>query len=172
MRLRRLLGALAVLGAVSAGGTATADATDNTHTTQAVTWTLDAAKCTQMPPGMKIDGTGTLHLTAGVKTDKDGRTTLTEVGVATGTADDGHGNTFTWVYRNRNRAKNSASAPEIYVGTMSDSFALTGTTLRFDNGFEAGLTRNFAFSEMKLTPTKVWGDPFDFDKTEGRCDPL
>jgi hypothetical protein len=67
---------------------------------------------------------------------------------------------------------NSAAAPGVFNGTMTDSFSLAGQgPARLHNGFQASLSTDLA-TFFTFSNAHARGDPIDFDTLAAHCDPL
>ena len=132
---------------------------------------LSNATCQYVPAGTTISWSGPESSTSILRTDADGVTTISSVSHASGTATDNHGNTYAFDYSNAFRVSNSAAAPDMFTGTMTDHFSLAGPALHLNNGFIATLTTNFT-DVFVFDPINSRGDPIDFATGSAHCDPL
>jgi hypothetical protein len=169
----RLVTLVLVAAAVALGGTS-ALAADGGATIDEfpVSFTMSSATCSNLPAGTTIVGTGTMKSITTTRTDKDGITTIHNASHAHGTATDQAGNTYIFNYENNLRVSNSAAAPGVFSGRMTDSFALAGQgPAKLQNGFQAIFTTDFA-TFASFDPLNARGDPLDFATGAARCDPL
>jgi hypothetical protein len=136
------------------------------------TWEVRAETCDQLPDGAVITGEGHRFTSTEKMEDDDGSAVVTVTGVAFGTATDQEGNEYTWLYENVEKVTSSADDPGLYHGIMTDRFELIGGPLDYENGFEAVVTDDLQGTVFMALPLEVDGDPFDFDASTGRCDPI
>jgi hypothetical protein len=143
--------------------------------TEPITWTMDAAACSNLPAGTTIEATGvrTLRLKS---VERNGVTKETVIDHAEGTATAG-GVTYNWTYDNKTTASNSAVAPSLFHGEMTDAFRLSGPgPISLRNGFAAAIfdDRQNPPNEKSfgIFPKSAFGDPFNFPFGPGRCDPI
>jgi hypothetical protein len=152
--------------------TAPAGAAEPEVVSRVVDWVISSEACDQMPPGTTVTGQGTLQDTTTTRVDGKGYTHVVVESAAAGTAEDGDGNTYGWIYLNTVRAVNSLEQPQVFKGIMTDAFHLLGEPLHYSNGFVALLRDDRASGEVSLVPFWVSGDPIAFDPIAARCDPL
>ncbi len=138
---------------------------------EAVTWTIDADSCSNVPEGTVIKGTGVLTVRQ-KETTRDGAIRRKSVARAEGTATDQAGNTYRWSYENTLVQRNSAATPHLFAGEMSDAFRLRGGPVTLRNGFEATAVDDLAAGTFGIYPSSAYGDPFNFPSGPNRCDPL
>jgi len=101
-----------------------------------------------------------------------GITTTFNVSRAVGTATDGDGNEYRFVYRNTVRVSGTGAS---FTGLMRDSFRLHGGPENLSNGFTALVTSTGPTADNVTGFTEVlsqYGDPFDFTNFVALCDPL
>jgi hypothetical protein len=174
-RIRPRWVALAAFGAMTVIVTTSAAATpvgEREVVVDQVTWTVKSETCSQLPDGVTIEGTGTRHTDVITRTRRDGTKAITADQVAIGTAKGSDGHDYQWKYLNTAKTSNSAADPDSYVGVMTDSFELTGGPAAYVNGFEADVVDNPTAGTFTADPIDVVGDPFDFENSSGRCDPI
>jgi hypothetical protein len=162
-------GSLTVLFTASAGAKPTGE---REVVVDQVTWTVSAETCSQIPDGTTIEGTGTRHTDSITRTRRNGTIVVTIEQIAIGTATGSDGHEYQWKYLNTEKVANSTDAPDRYEGTMTDLFELTGGPLAYANGFEAEVVDDLQGTLFEADPVDVDGDPFDFEQSSGRCDPI
>jgi hypothetical protein len=160
--------ALALGGEVAAAG-ATID-------TFPVSFTVTSGQCQYLPAGTTLTGSGTEKSITTVRTDANGITTIENSTHAKGTATDNQGNTYVFNYSNSFRISNSAARPNIFSGTMTDSFTVAGNgPAQLHNGFVATLTTDpSTFATVTWHVQSSRGDPISFatGPVVPHCDPL
>jgi hypothetical protein len=136
-----------------------------------VNFTIPAGQCTQLPPDVEITGTGHRVQAISTKVKSNGTELLMSNDFVTGTAEDGDGGTYTFIYSNQARYTD----PEAEGGTvgvnMTDSFILDHTN--GDNDYAAGFQWKWTYSppDPEWPPVDDWqqnltiGDPLT-------CDPI
>jgi hypothetical protein len=142
-----------------------------TVNTASVSWTITDERCSKVPDGTVINGSGMLVDKITVRTGRDGTLTNIVDSHADGTAVDQNGNEYKWRYDNSSKVTNSASEPADFRGVMVDTFRLHGDgPIRLRNGFVADF--HFSPTGFEILPRSSYGDPFDFPSGGGNCDPL
>lgn len=129
-----------------------------------LSFTMTSERCNQIPEGSEIDGEGSGRWIYTTRTDKDGAEHYREAAFYSGSAIDQNGNTYKWKYSSYYVAV-TTSAGDV-SGYIVDTFVLIGNPLGYVTRFRAEIAPTGGFD-----PVWVHGDPFDFDKSEGRCDP-
>lgn len=138
-----------------------------------VSWTLTDAQCSFVPPGTKIDGTGSLVVVFTESTNRRGETTWDFDARAHGSATDQDGNVYEWRYHNILRETNTVAEPDVFTGPTTDAFRLKGDgPIRLRNGFRAVVTDDYGAGTVVFNNLTSFGDPFDFVNIRNRCDPL
>ena len=149
------LGASAVLVALFAlaFGLTTAFASNGpTVTSGPVGWTIGAGVCADYSAINDMVGVGRIKSITTQKTNNDGTITITNTTHASGTASDGTGS-YHWNYTNHYSITNSVATPLVYVGKMTDAFALTGNgPSQSHSGFFADYSENHGDNSYTLTP--------------------
>jgi hypothetical protein len=173
---------LAVLGAMAAVlalgvTTAFAHGDDGRNTSTApISWSIPAGQCSVFPADATVSGAGTITRFFEEKMHRDGTITRIYRDRAEGTATDGDGNTYRFTYDNSTRVRNSAGNPDLFVGTMVDSFELKGRgPLRTRSGFIADYTESADLAHFSIIARRSYGDPIAFgDETQfaSHCDPI
>jgi hypothetical protein len=158
--IKRFLAGFTAVSALVAMSGSVVDAAGPDRGEYDTTWTVTSERCTQIPAGTVLTGSGEGHFTNNVRTNGAGVTIVRGVAHAQGTATDQDGNSYTWVYTN-------GVVGEIVDGVLSarmvDSFVVTGSgPAAYVTGFSADIVEEFG----------VLGDPFDFVNDSGRCDPI
>jgi hypothetical protein len=160
-----------VLARMVLPGTARAKRTKRTIETSPASFEIKSENCSQLAPGTTINGTGTLTSITWT-TRRRGHRTVTNTSVAPGTATDQAGNEYTFLYSNQFRVTNTRARPKVYSGTMVDVFELQGTG---PATLSIGLLAKYKtdLGELqRIRPIDAFGDPYDFEANEARCDPL
>jgi len=173
---RLVISAIAIL-ALTLGGTSAVAAAGGGATidTFAVSFTITAAQCGNLPAGTTLEGSGTAMSITTSRTDASGVTTIVNSTHAQGTATDNDDNVYVFTYSNSFRASNTVANPETFSGSMTDSFSLAGNgPARLHNGFVAGLTTSDNFATITWDVTTSRGDPISFASgpVVSHCDPL
>jgi hypothetical protein len=132
---------------------------------------LNSETCQYLSEGTSITWTGPLTSITRTRTDAGGITTVSNMSQASGVATDQDGNPYAFNYSNSFRVSNTIADQGTFTGTMTDSFSLAGQgPARLHNGFNAGLTTDFATFVFDSVHSR--GDPIDFDTVAAHCDPL
>jgi hypothetical protein len=176
---RFVLTAVAVLALALVGPSAVALADDDEDdggavATRTVTFTMTSAACKNLPANTTINGTGTEKSVTTITTSR-GVTTIRNSTNTRGTATDGNGHTYRFIYSNRFRISNSASNPGSFSGWMVDAFSLSGNgPARLHSGFVTRLTTDPDFTFVTWDPVFSFGDPISFapGAIVQHCDPL
>jgi hypothetical protein len=134
-------------------------------------WTVVAEKCSQVPAGTVIKGIGKGVSNQRTVYHEDGSETFIANDVISGTATDQNGKSYTWSYKNSNRASNTSDDLGLFVGKMNDYFELTGGPLAYVTSFKATTAFDPARKIDILSPARIVGDPVQFAPFENRCDP-
>lgn len=136
---------------------------------EAVTWTMAATQCAQLPAGITVNATGTKTVTYKLSV-KRGKRVEAYMETATGTATDSAGATYTWDYA-FSSITSGKKAP--FKGVAIDHFELIAQngTVAVHAFFIADATSGPG-DEGTLTPTYTVGDPLDFTTFAPHCDPL
>ncbi len=138
---------------------------------EAVTWTMKAGQCSQLPADLSVDGKGTKTTTLATSVDSKGKHLVVYSEAATGTATDSAGATYTWDY---SFTQIGAYKKFPYVATATDSFDLIAQdgTVKVHAFFIAKAKVKNEEGEGTLTPVYVAGDPLSFETFEAHCDAL
>ena len=175
---KRLILAGVAVAALSLGvTTAVADGGGGgTTTTSPISWSIPAGQCSQFPADAVVSGDGTITRFFEARMNHDGTITRIYRDHAEGMATDGDGNTYRFSYDNSTRARNSVGNPDLFVGTITDSFTLKGRgPLRSKHGFSGDYTESADLAHFSIIARRVIGDPIAFgDETQfaPHCDPI
>lgn len=136
------------------------------------TWAI----CPNLPAGAKVTGSGTETSVTTVATDAANVTTIENATYAHGTATDRAGKTYRFFYANQYRIANTAAAPDVFSGLMTDAFSLAGNgPANLRNGFVADFTTTMDLSTVSRWSVQLaYGDPIAFipGPFVAVCDPL
>jgi hypothetical protein len=156
--------------------TSEAAAAGATIDTFPVSFTVTSAQCQYLPAGTTLSGSGTEKSITTVRTDASGITTIENSTHAHGIVTDNHGNTYVFNYSNSFRVSNSTARPNIFSGTMTDTFSVAGSgPAQLHNGFVAVLTTDpSTFATVMWDVQSSRGDPISFatGPVVPHCDPL
>jgi hypothetical protein len=177
-QLKRLVISAITVLAVALGATPVA-AVDGGATieTSSVSFTITSAKCSNLPAGTTITGSGTQKSITTMRTDASGITTIGNSTHAHGTATDNRGNTYVFNYSNSFRVSNTTAHPGTFSGMMTDVFSLAGNgPAQLHNGFVAGITSSDGFNSASWDVKSSRGDPISFAtgpiEAAHHCDPI
>jgi hypothetical protein len=170
-RLAIAAGAVLAL-ALNAGSAIAADGGANVEYLSVSFAPLNSDTCQFLPAGTSITWSGIEKSITRTRTNAAGVTTVSNTSHAHGFATDQDGNRYAFNYSNEFRVSNSAAAPGVFNGTMTDSFSLAGQgPARLHNGFQASLSTDLA-TFFTFSNAHARGDPIDFDTLAAHCDPL
>jgi hypothetical protein len=158
-----------VLVSATLVGSAVGHPGDGDGAGEAVTWTLSATQCAQLPAGITVNGTGTKTVTF-KSLVKKGKRLDAYMETATGTATDSAGATYTWNYA-FSSITSGKKAP--FKGVAIDHFQLIAQNgpVAVHAFFIANVSID-ANDVPTLTPTLSVGDPLDFASGAPHCDAL
>jgi hypothetical protein len=158
--------------AVNVGSATAADGAAQVENLSVVFAPLNSDTCQYLPEGTSITWSGLEKSITRTRTDAAGITTISNASHAHGFATDQDGNRYAFNYANEFRVSNSTANPDVFSGTMTDSFSLAGQgPARLHNGFNATFTTDFD-TFFAFDPNSSRGDPIDFGTGAAHCDPL
>ena len=138
-----------------------------------VSFTLSSARCSNLPSGTTLTGSGTARSISTERTNPSGVTTIMNTTHAHGTATDQDGNVYVFDYSNEFRVSNTTTDPNLFSGLMTDHFSNSGSgPAKLNNGFVANITVSADFSTFVVMPISSFGDPLSFPDGAAHCDPL
>jgi hypothetical protein len=135
-----------------------------------VSYTVTAARCNYLDPGISATGSGEMVSITKERTNRAGVVQWQNSSSARGTATDNQGNSYRFKYDNDVRETSTDGVH--FTGIMKDAFSQNGRgPARLHNGFVAFIEETH-FTSFAATPLSSFGDPFDFVNLSNRCDPL
>ena len=173
-RFLTLLALFVVLSALMVVASSASAAPNAPFTTEivrgTVNWTIPADQCAELPAGLALSGTGKRFQALSTKLKANGNTLTMSNDFVNGTASDGVGGTYTFVYSNQARYTVPPGSDTTFVN-MTDTFILDNTNGENDFNVAFQWTWEFTAPDGEWPPNDNWvqnltiGDPLT-------CDPI